>query len=60
MRIHRSTLVALPYIDEVRSEAGHYSVRVAGRYLPVSRRHARDLRERLLHPDTVSPSGFTS
>jgi DNA-binding LytR/AlgR family response regulator len=49
IRIHRSTLVALHYIDEVRSEDGHYAVRVAGRYLPVSRRHSRDLRERLLH-----------
>ncbi len=51
VRIHRSTLVALAYVDEVRSEAGHYTVRVGGQHLPVSRRHARDLRERLLHPD---------
>jgi DNA-binding LytR/AlgR family response regulator len=63
VRIHRSTLVALPFIDEVRSEGGHYSVRVAGQYLPVSRRHARDLRERLLHPDIgtdpETSNGFT-
>jgi DNA-binding LytR/AlgR family response regulator len=51
VRIHRSTLVAVHYIDEVRSEAGHYSVRIGQDHLPVSRRHARDLRDRLLHPD---------
>jgi DNA-binding LytR/AlgR family response regulator len=50
VRVHRSTLVALQHIDEVRSEDGHYSVRVGGRHLPVSRRHVRDLRERLLRP----------
>ncbi len=58
VRIHRSTLVAVHYIDEVRSEAGHYTVRVAGHYLPVSRRHARELRERLLHPGSDRPDGF--
>jgi DNA-binding LytR/AlgR family response regulator len=52
VRIHRSTLVAVHYIDEVRSEAGHYSVRIGPDQLPVSRRHARDLRERLLRPDS--------
>jgi DNA-binding LytR/AlgR family response regulator len=50
VRIHRSTLVALKHIDEVRAQGGHYSVRVSGQLLPVSRRHVRDLRERLLHP----------
>jgi DNA-binding LytR/AlgR family response regulator len=56
VRIHRSTLVALGFIDEIRSDAGHYSVRVGAHLLPVSRRHARDLRERLLHADTDHPT----
>jgi DNA-binding LytR/AlgR family response regulator len=55
VRIHRSTLVALRYIDEVRSEDGHYTVRIGARRLPVSRRHARNLRERLLHPNAFEP-----
>jgi DNA-binding LytR/AlgR family response regulator len=47
VRIHRSTLVALAHVDEVRLVDGHCSVRIAGVELPVSRRHTRDLRERL-------------
>ena len=47
VRIHRSTLVALAHVDEVHANDGRYSVRVGDVELPVSRRHARDLRERL-------------
>jgi DNA-binding LytR/AlgR family response regulator len=47
VRIHRSTLVALAHVDEVRAVDGHYSVRIGQVELPVSRRHTRDLRERL-------------
>ncbi|CAM3165319.1 LytTR family DNA-binding domain-containing protein [Nocardioides dubius] len=47
VRIHRSLLVALAHIDEVRMEAGRYTVRVGGTDLQVSRRHARVLRELL-------------
>ncbi len=53
VRIHRSTLVALKHIDEVRSEAGRFTVRLAGDELTVSRRHTRELRDRLIraaHP----------
>jgi DNA-binding LytR/AlgR family response regulator len=46
-RVHRSILVALAHVEEVRMADGHCTVRVAGRELPVSRRHARELRERL-------------
>jgi DNA-binding LytR/AlgR family response regulator len=48
VRIHRSTLVALKYIDELRASSGHYSVRLGAVELPVSRRHSRELRHRLL------------
>ncbi len=48
VRIHRSTLVALDHVEEVRVVDGHYSVRVAGQELPVSRRHTRALRDRLV------------
>jgi DNA-binding LytR/AlgR family response regulator len=46
-RIHRSTLVALAHVDEVRMFDGHCSVRLGEEELPVSRRHARELRSRL-------------
>ena len=44
VRIHRSGLVALPHVEEVRSEGGRVSVVIAGTELPVSRRHTRELR----------------
>jgi DNA-binding LytR/AlgR family response regulator len=47
VRIHRSTLVSLPHVDEVHVADGRYAVRVGEVELPVSRRHARELRERL-------------
>ncbi|MFD7169673.1 LytR/AlgR family response regulator transcription factor [Streptomyces violascens] len=48
VRIHRSHLVALDRIDELRLDAGSMSVRVGDAELPVSRRHARTVRDRLL------------
>jgi DNA-binding LytR/AlgR family response regulator len=48
VRIHRSYLVALPHIDEVRIEPGRGYVIVIGEtILPVSRRSAPNLRARL-------------
>jgi DNA-binding LytR/AlgR family response regulator len=47
VRIHRSTLVALAHVDEVRLSDGHCSVRLGPDVLPVSRRHTRELRDRL-------------
>jgi DNA-binding LytR/AlgR family response regulator len=47
VRIHRSTLVALRYVDELKVDSGRWSLRVAGTDLPVSRRHARAVRDRL-------------
>jgi DNA-binding LytR/AlgR family response regulator len=47
VRIHRSVLVALGHVDEVRVEAGRAAVVVAGRALQVSRRHTPMLRELL-------------
>ncbi|GAA1367226.1 LytR/AlgR family response regulator transcription factor [Streptomyces beijiangensis] len=48
VRIHRSHLVALSRIDELRLDAGSMSVRIGGAELAVSRRHARSLRDLLL------------
>jgi DNA-binding LytR/AlgR family response regulator len=48
VRIHRSTLVALPHVREVRMEQGRCSVVLDGVELQVSRRHTRELRDRLL------------
>ncbi len=49
VRIHRSTLVNLGYIDEVANEHGRWSVllRVGNDPLPMSRRYALDIRRRL-------------
>ncbi len=50
VRVHRSYLVATAEIRELRVEpGGGHSVRVADEVLPVSRRHARDLKDRLVH-----------
>lgn len=50
VRIHRSTLVALAHVDEIRAVDGRYTVRVGTDELPVSRRHTRTFRDRLEHP----------
>ncbi|GAA3145709.1 DNA-binding LytR/AlgR family response regulator [Kribbella aluminosa] len=47
-RIHRSTLVALQHVDEMRVDGGRCSVRVGDDWLPVSRRHTRELRDLLV------------
>ena len=49
VRIHRSTLVSLAHVDEVRMADGRCSVRMGAVELPVSRRHTHELRERLTH-----------
>ncbi len=56
VRIHRSTLVALAFIDEVRIEAGRCSVRLGDCVLPVSRRHSRQLRDRLVRSASLARS----
>lgn len=48
VRIHRSLLVALPHIEEVRMESGRCAVVVGGEELVVSRRHTRELRDLLV------------
>lgn len=48
IRIHRSILVALAHIQEIRTAAGRCTVLVAGRELAVSRRHTRELRDLLV------------
>ncbi|MER7108688.1 LytR/AlgR family response regulator transcription factor [Streptomyces sp. NPDC000229] len=48
VRIHRSHLVALRRIDELRLDAGTTTVRVGAAELAVSRRHARHLRDLLM------------
>jgi DNA-binding LytR/AlgR family response regulator len=52
VRIHRSFLVALPLVTELRMAASGYVVRIGGANepaeLPVSRRHTRELKDRLV------------
>jgi DNA-binding LytR/AlgR family response regulator len=48
VRIHRSLLVSLAHVDELRMDAGRCTVVVGGRELAVSRRHTRELRDLLV------------
>ena len=48
VRIHRSLLVALPHVAEVRMDAGRCTVVVGTEELAVSRRHTRELRDLLV------------
>lgn len=47
-RIHRSTLVSLPAVTQVRTDRGRCVVVLGEVELQVSRRHTRELRDRLL------------
>jgi DNA-binding LytR/AlgR family response regulator len=47
VRIHRSLLVNLAHVDEVRMDSGVCTVVVGGTPLQVSRRHTRELRDLL-------------
>lgn len=55
VRIHRSTLVSLSHVKEVRMEHGRCSVVLDDAELQVSRRHTRELRDRLLRA-TLRPT----
>lgn len=54
IRIHRSTLVALPHVDEIRVDGGRCAVRLGDRVLQVSRRHTKELRDRLVRAASLS------
>lgn len=54
VRIHRSTLVSLPHVDEVRMDAGRCTVRLGQDELQVSRRHTRELRDRLVRASDLT------
>jgi len=56
VRIHRSLLVSLSHVAEVRMDGGRCTVVVGPRvHLGVSRRHTRELRELLLASRTTGP-----
>ena len=55
-RIHRSYLVSLREIREVRTSQGHTVVGVGTFDLPVSRRHSKELRDRLVRHARRSPA----
>jgi DNA-binding LytR/AlgR family response regulator len=48
VRIHRSTLVSLAHVTEVRTEHGRCTVLLDGAELQVSRRHTRELKDWLM------------
>ncbi|WP_243719371.1 LytTR family DNA-binding domain-containing protein [Actinomadura sp. KC06] len=55
VRVHRSHLVALSAIKELRLDSGRCTVMVGGAELPVSRRHVRELRDLLVRRARRSP-----
>jgi DNA-binding LytR/AlgR family response regulator len=57
LRIHRGYLVSLRHVEELRSDAGRWTVRVAGTELPVARRHTRELRDLLVRWAPVAGDG---
>ncbi|HQR26691.1 MAG TPA: LytTR family DNA-binding domain-containing protein [Nocardioides sp.] len=57
VRIHRSLLVSLPHVQEIRTDAGRCTVLVDGKELSVSRRHTRELRDLLVR--RTRPGGGT-
>ena len=48
IRIHRGYLVSFKHITEFAVTGSVHTVLVGGRSLPVSRRHVRDVRDRIL------------
>lgn len=48
VRIHRSHLIALGHVDELRLDGGQLMVRIGGAALAVSRRHTPQLRDLLI------------
>ena len=50
IRIHRGYLVSFKHITEFSVTGSVHTVMVGGRFLPVSRRHVRDVRDRILRP----------
>jgi len=57
VRIHRSLLVSLPHVDEVRTDSGRCTVVVGGAELSVSRRHTRELRDLLVRRHRPGATG---
>jgi DNA-binding LytR/AlgR family response regulator len=55
VRVHRSHLVALSAIEELRLDSGRCTIRVGGTDLPVSRRHVRELRDLLVRKARRAP-----
>jgi len=58
VRIHRSYLVSLPLVSELRMTSNGYAVIIGTgpdqKELPVSRRHTRELKERIVRPPKSS------
>ncbi|NDU77472.1 response regulator [Actinomadura sp. DSM 109109] len=55
VRVHRSHLVSLAAITELRLDSGRCTVVVGGAELPVARRHVRELRDLLVRRARRSP-----
>ena len=56
VRVHRRYLIAVRHVTELRTRnGGGYDLVVAGQEIPVSRRHARELRDRLARAPGARP-----
>ncbi len=54
VRIHRSTLVALAHVEELRLDEGRCTVRLGGQVLQVSRRHTKEVRDRMVRASRLT------
>jgi two-component system response regulator LytT len=54
IRIHRSHLISLSHIEELRTDGGQLTVRINGDTLPVSRRRSSQLRNLLVRRSRTS------
>ena len=59
VRIHRSHLISLAHVSEVRNDGGRVSVVIDGEELLVSRRHTRELRDLLVRRSRPGSGGRT-
>ncbi|GII53848.1 DNA-binding response regulator [Planotetraspora thailandica] len=55
IRAHRSTLVNVRHVSELRFDAGRVVLQVGAKVLPVSRRHTRQVREQLVRQFRTGP-----
>ncbi|MEV4187206.1 LytR/AlgR family response regulator transcription factor [Streptosporangium canum] len=60
IRVHRSTLVSVRHVSELRFDGGRVTLQVGSETLPVSRRHTRQVREHLVRDRQLQDRSLSS